>query len=144
MTIRKVCVLIVLIALSILCAGCNDNSLDGVEDFLNNSDASKAVNSVVDEATDAVGDYVNEAATDAVEMTQKITEGNIPEVKPETSQAVREGVINTLDTVGQAVLEADREAKALQACFQQCDEEHADMNGGKTTANLVCVAGCKE
>jgi len=140
----KKAVLFVFLVLSLLCAGCDGDKIeDDVETFLNDSAASKAVNDAVDNASDAVEDYAVEMFDDAIDMTQKLTEDNIPVVQPETSQDIREQVIKGLDSVGQVVLDADTVAKELQECFAMCDFAFKDDSGHKTENNLLCVAQCK-
>lgn len=136
---KRMLVLFVLVVVSLLCAGCDDSDLDKVGDFLDNSEASKAVTEAVDGIVEEAEDYIEEMATDAVEMTEKF----VPEVSPEASQESREGVIDALDAVGQVVLDADAAADELQACFEQCDGDYPDIAGSKVLANLNCVAECK-
>lgn len=142
MTKKNVVLIILLAVLAMLLVGC-DEDLNDVEDFLNESDVSKAVNDTVDNITDSVEDYAVEMFDDAADMTSKLTEGNIPDVSPETSQNMRELVIENLDTVGQAVLDVDTAANELQACFAQCDGDYPDIAGSKVIANVNCVADCK-
>lgn len=125
----------------LLCVG-GGADLDGVEEFLNESEASRAVNNTVNNTIDVAGDYVEEMASDAVDMTGKLM--SAPEVSPEASQATRDGVINTLDTVGQAVLTVNAKAQALQECAAMCNFAFKDDSGHKTEHNLLCIAQCRE
>lgn len=128
---RMILLMVAVLAVGLANSSCDNSGdvLDNAEDFLNNSDMSKAVNGAVDSA----GDALEDAASDV--MNAEVPEIDLPEVN---AKANGESVLDALETVGDAV--KDVGGAAVETTEDSCQSVCEFAFEGD---NLVaCLAQC--